>query len=65
MYVFPEQRQRPIRISALSRTSSSSILALLHSDHAISALQVGQTSDTSSLMLLRGAFSIARSVNDM
>jgi hypothetical protein len=53
MYVFPAQRQRPIRISALSRTSDSSTRAMLHSDHSMVELQVVQTSGTSSLMLLR------------
>jgi len=49
MYVFPEHRQRPIRMSAFSRTSDSSTRALLHSDHSMAPLQVGHTSGGSSL----------------
>src|SRR4051812_7265072 len=51
MNVFPLQRQRPIRISTFSRTSDSSTRAGLHSDHSIPALQLGQVSASSSVIL--------------
>src|SRR3954469_4834642 len=51
MNVFPLQWQRPIRISTFSRTSDSSTRAGLHSDHSIPALQFGQVSAASSVIL--------------
>src|SRR3954454_4290165 len=55
MNVFPLQRQRPIRISTFSRTSDSSTRAGLHSDHSIPALQFGQVSAASSVILGKNA----------